>query len=200
MDRLMETVKIINKLNVKDVLDVGCRDCSLRNLLSAKIRCKGLDLYQNINKSVDYVGDVETLDIKSKFDVVVAIDILEHVENPYLVFDKLYSIAKKYIVISLPNTYDLKSKFNFIFFNTLGGKYQFNPSYNQDRHRWMMNCDEIRAFYEKKAADNNLRFSTHLVRYGEIRFNFISLVGKIISCLFGKESTTSSIIGIFEKY
>ena len=52
------------------------------------------------------------LDNKS-FDAVVALDVLEHLENFHLILDEMNRLSKKYIFISLPNSFG--SFFDIIF-------------------------------------------------------------------------------------
>jgi hypothetical protein len=199
LDRVKEASKIINKLDIKNLLDVGCRDCILKSRINQNIQYFGADLFQNDTRSVDYVGDINKIAITEKFDCVVAIDILEHVENPFRLFDKLLELSNNYLIVCLPNTYDLKSKTNFLIKNSLGGKYKFISSNLVDRHRWLMNYDEIKSFYFNKADDNNLLLSFHIVRYGEFRVNLKSIAVKFVSIILGKQLTTSSIICVFQK-
>ncbi len=200
MDRIIETQKIINQLNdVKTLLDVGCRDTILKNGLKHQIEYYGCDLYQNKYNNVTYVGDITKIKIDKKFDCVCALDILEHVDDPYTLIEKLFDLTNKYLIVSLPNIYDLKSKYKYVFKNTLGGKYKFNTTNQEDRHRWIMNYDEIINFLQFYAKKYNTSLTIYDIRYGDIKFNIVSLIGILLRFLFSKKSTTSAIIGVFSK-
>src|SRR5687768_5928585 len=148
MSRIGFAASILKPLAPRSILDIGCRDSSLANLLPAA-EYAGADLRPG--PRVKYVGDVTRMQMDQTFDAVVALDILEHLENPSEMFDRLVPLADRWLLISLPNSYDLKSRLKFAVKGQLGGKYVFSEAHPQDRHRWLMNRDEINAFAKAKA-------------------------------------------------
>lgn len=93
------------------VLDVGCRTGQLKHVLPSKdIYYCGLDLVS----PADVIGNLEVgLPFKNeKFDVVVALDVLEHTDNIWNAFRELCRVARQYCVITLPNIYDLNTASN----------------------------------------------------------------------------------------
>ena len=89
------------------VLDVGCRSGNLKYALpSGAVYYYGLDLFP----PADVLGNLGTgLPFKNvSFDTVVALDVLEHTDNIHRAFGELCRIARKYVLIILPNVYDLK--------------------------------------------------------------------------------------------
>src|SRR5215210_3282913 len=129
MGRIQFAAEILRPLAPKSVLDVGCRDGSLADLLPGTDYA-GADLRSG--PRVKYVGDVARLQLEEKFDAVVALDILEHLENPSEMFDRLAPLADRWLLISLPNCYDLKSRLKFAIKGQLGGKYVFSEAHPQD--------------------------------------------------------------------
>jgi len=200
LDRLKFAGHILKELkDINTVLDVGCREGLLRSWLPDRIRYFGNDLFQNSTGTVDYVGDISNLDVASKFDVIVALDILEHVEQPSIVFDKLYSLANVALVVSLPNCYGLKSRLNFAFNGQLGGKYEFTSALVMDRHRWIMSRPEIIKFYlDKGVQHGSLAVSTLDMKYGDPNGKFISKLRSVFRIL-PLNLCTETVFGVFVK-
>lgn len=198
MYRIAEVADIISKTGVRSVLDVGCRDCVLKKYISPEIKYYGNDLFQNKDGTVQYVGDINTLTIDKKFDCVTAIDILEHADDPYSIFDSLVSLSDHVLIINLPNCYALKSIYKFLVKGHLGDKYNFGVQNSLDRHRWLMNYKEICNFYYYKAKEHKLTISTLPIKYGSNKLNIVSLLGNV-SRLLPDRLITESVIGIFEK-
>jgi|SRR3989344_731336 len=124
--RLLQTIKPIR---ARKILDVGCGEgFTLVKIKQARIGeiYEGIDnssaalklgkkLYPklNINK-----GDIYNLPYNdASFDLVICTEVLEHLEHPEKAVKELARVAKKYIVISVPN-----EPF-FILSNFLRGKY-----------------------------------------------------------------------------
>lgn len=124
-----EVYSLLFPLKVKSILDVGCGEgITLDNFRKKKIGEKlyGIDYsdealkigrkiypYLNLKK-----GDI--YDIKEKnnsFDLVMATEVLEHLDNPQKALKELIRVSKKYVLLSVPN-----EPF-FIGANFLRGKY-----------------------------------------------------------------------------
>lgn len=103
---------ILRPLAPRSILEVGCRDASLADLLPAADYA-GADMVADAKGRVKYVGDVMEVSFERTFDAVVALDILEHLDRPGDLFDRLVDVSERLILISLPNTYDLKSRVQF---------------------------------------------------------------------------------------
>lgn len=200
MYRVEVVAKIINKIKIKSILDVGCRDSVLKKYISSEIEYSGNDLFQNDNDSVKYVGDILKIDIPvNAFECVTALDILEHTDDPYTIFDKIAGISTKYLIINLPNCYDLKSIWKFVLIGHLGGKYKFDVRNQLDRHRWLMNYKEIEKFYLFKAKEKQYNVTIIPLYYGSDNLTFTSIFGKIFRYVLPKRLVTSSVVGLFER-
>lgn len=200
MYRVEEVAYIINEIKVNSLLDVGCRDCILKKHISDDIEYSGNDLFQNEYNSVRYIGDILNIEIPLKsFDCVTALDILEHTDDPYTIFNKLDTISSKYLIINLPNCYDLKSMWKFVIKGHLGGKYKFDVRNQMDRHRWLMNYKEIERFYQFKAKEKGYNLTLVPLYYGSEKVTFTAVIGRFLTYLLPKRMITSSVVGIFEK-
>lgn len=200
MSRIRTTGAIIQSLpDVKSLLDVGCRDGILREAIPAEVDYFGCDLFA-VGDHVRYVGDFAIMEFSRKFDVVTANDVLEHLDQPHAAFDKLASLADRCVIVSLPNCYDLKSRYKFAVKGRLGGKYDFGHENTLDRHRWVMGTDEICDFYGFKAKQHGLSLRVHHVRYGSDAARTLSgVMGRVAAAALPSQLATHTIVGEFTK-
>lgn len=199
MSRLTFAAALLAPLGLRSVLDVGCRDAALADDLPG-VDYAGADLAADPRGRVKYVGDITRMAIDRTFDAVVALDILEHLERPSELFDRLVPLADRYLLISFPNTYDLKSRFKFAVRGQLGGKYVFSDQHSEDRHRWLMNRDEILAFFAAKAGKHRLKLQVHDLKYGALKNRGRrALGGRLLSRLLPSRLTSATVFALFEK-
>lgn len=197
MSRNGFAASILKPLAPTSILDIGCRDGSLAELLP-EAEYAGADLRPG--PRVKYVGDVTRMQMDEKFDAVVALDILEHLENPSEMFDRLVALADRWLLISLPNSYDLKSRVQFAIRGHLGGKYVFSEVHPQDRHRWLMNRDEINAFARAKAAAHGLSVRLVDMTFGSSGNRSLpSSAGRLASAVLPRSLSTATVFALFEK-
>lgn len=134
------------------VLDVGCRSGNLAEVLAEMnfdVRYVGLDLHPPAN----VIGRLEAgLPFHDKaFDVVVALDVLEHTDDSYKAFSELCRCAQRFIVITFPNMYELRSRLKFLMGKRPSGKYGLPPEPPVDRHRWIFSLEEAQTFVHFRA-------------------------------------------------
>ena len=151
----------------RNIIDVGCGDTKLltsirKNIISENnnfikyfgVGYKVLNFDNNINiiKKLDFNKENWTKPIKSKFDLILVIDVIEHLENPFLFLKKIKSISSKNskILITVPNIQSYRSRIKFLligkpsaFFNN-----DFNKSYKRDfnHHIWLPAIDLIKYY------------------------------------------------------
>ena len=184
-------------MSIASVLDVGCRDGRLRRLLPGNVRYSGCDLVAG--EHVRYVGDVQSITFDESFDCVIALDLLEHVDDIHALFDRLAGLADQALLVSLPNCYDLKSRLRFALRGRLGGKYELSAAPVLDRHRWIMGYDEIRRFYSAKAMQHGFELTIHDLRYGDSRrLSLTGLLG-LSSRVLGPRLTSECVLGVFQR-
>ena len=129
------------------VLDVGCRSKILQSVLAnGSVRYHGLDLYA----PADVIGNIEQglPFMDALFDTVVALDILEHTDNIYRAFAELCRVSHHYVLIVLPNAYEVTSRIRFMCGQPLSGKYGLPPEPPLDRHRWLFSWNEAKRFIQ----------------------------------------------------
>jgi 2-polyprenyl-3-methyl-5-hydroxy-6-metoxy-1,4-benzoquinol methylase len=112
VDRYMEVTKYTNE---KKVLDLGCGCGYGSNLIS--LNAKSVDAIDNCREAIEYAkenwnndnikyinSDVIKINKNKKYDVVVALEIIEHIKDYILLLNKLASITKEKIIISVPHS------------------------------------------------------------------------------------------------
>lgn len=155
------------KNNFKTILDVGCRDCELKNYVILDVAdYKGCDLFQNKENSVDYVADLEKgLPLANEsFDCVVALDLVEHLNGFQEGIEELLRVTKKDLIIMLPNISHLFFRLKFLFTGSISGKYSLNDETcfkNSDRHRWLTTLPETDKYMSEFCKNKNLRFEKY---------------------------------------
>ena len=198
--RINAAASVLGDLDIGSLLDVGCRGCEAKRVVQPGVRYYGNDLFQNDTAEVDFVGDVLQTDFDRTFDCVMALDVDEHVDDPYRLMDKLIGLADRHVIVSLPNVYDLLHKYDFVFKNTLGSKYRFGVENSLDRHRWLMNREEIRRFYAHYAEKYGLGLETRDLMIGVDSAKPASrMAARLITALFGKDVMTRTIMGVFSR-
>ncbi|HEX6072710.1 MAG TPA: class I SAM-dependent methyltransferase [Sphingomicrobium sp.] len=196
MSRVRFAAKIIAPLEPKSILDVGCRDAELAIYLP-NAEYHGADLFPG--ERVTYIGDITRMTIDRSFDAVVACDILEHLDDPSLMFDRLLPLAERHFLISLPNTYGLKSIAGMIR-GDMGGKYRFTEEAPQDRHRWLMGRAEIHAFARAKAKKHRLALELFDLTYGSSGNQTMTAIGgRMLSALLPRRFTTDTVFALFSR-
>lgn len=132
------------------VLDVGCRGKGLKQALEGfvnQIRYVGFDLHP----PADVLADLEKgLPFRDKaFDVVVALDVLEHIDALHGAFEEICRISSNFVILTLPNMYELRARLKFLTGRPLSGKYGLPITPPLDRHRWLFSLREAREFVHK---------------------------------------------------
>ncbi len=146
MRRLDDCAALIDsKLTNYELLDVGCRTKDLKPLLRSCKRYQGLDMESthevigcNLEEGIPLPDD--------SFDIVVALDVVEHLEHAHFIIQDMMRVARKGIVVSLPNMYYWSFRWNFLLGRGISGKYTFPPSPPVDRHRWILSYQESVEF------------------------------------------------------
>ena len=121
------------------LLDAGCRGCELRPHVEDRARYVGVDLMQNAAGSVDHVGDIARgLPFPDRsFDYVVALDVLEHMDDFHAGMTELARVTRERLVVVLPNYAHLNVRWRFLRHGGLGNKYELPLGTVADRHRWV---------------------------------------------------------------
>ncbi|MBK8163347.1 MAG: methyltransferase domain-containing protein [Gammaproteobacteria bacterium] len=145
-------------VNNKSLLDVGCRGCELKSYVGDVVAYKGVDLFQNPSNSVDYVLDVENgLPMEnSSSDYVVALDLVEHLNDFQGGLEELLRVAREKLIVMLPNMAHWVFRKEFLFHGRIGAKYDLSYGMGKDRHRWFTVLPQTDEYIKRFCDENNL--------------------------------------------
>lgn len=113
--RFFETTSsLVRSLDVRSTLDAGCgegvmlhhiaRDHGLSSLGLDLDRLRLLLARERLPASLLTAGNVQSMPFQeSAFDLVLMLEVLEHVGNPTLALDEAYRITRRYFIGSVPN-------------------------------------------------------------------------------------------------
>jgi hypothetical protein len=156
------------------VLDVGCRTRELEQALADRpVSYIGLDLTPPADVVADLGEGIPLPDDTA--DVVVALDVLEHVDGIYEAFAELCRVAHRHIVISLPNAYVLKHRWRQLR-GRVAAKYGLPTEPPPDRHRWLFPLTDARRFCRYRAELAGWKVITEAVVVGPRRRRIEPLV------------------------
>ncbi len=169
MRRLADCAALIeSKVTDYELLDVGCRTKDLKPLLRGCRRYQGLDMDDepevigcNLEEGIPMPDD--------SFDIAVALDVVEHLENAHFIVKDMMRVARKGIVVSLPNMYYWSFRWNFLRGRGISGKYTFPPMPPVDRHRWILSYDESVEFMRGLAGKSNIEVHMVMPQRGRLK-------------------------------
>lgn len=111
--------EIINSLPIKNIIDFGCGDGGILDIIKNDLNYTGIDIsptqiklakekMRELNKKnvTLHVGNVLELNSSdNSFDAAMSCDVVEHVLSVKKIFEQLKRVVKKdgYIIISIPN-------------------------------------------------------------------------------------------------
>jgi SAM-dependent methyltransferase len=134
----------------ESVLDIGCRGRELRDHLPPGVAYIGMDL----EAPADIIASAEErLPFEDdSFDSVVLADVLEHLNDPHAAFDEAMRVARKSVVVLLPNLFTLFIRLHYLVRGRMPSeKYTLGVQPSDDRHRWVLNFEQARAFTHGRA-------------------------------------------------
>lgn len=153
----------------RTVLDVGCRDAVLKNYLACDLKYTGVDICPG--PYVDHVCNIENgIPLEtSSYDVVFALDVLEHTNDIFSVFEELVRIARLQIIVSLPNMYHWRFRLRYLFGCEMG-KYILPLEPIVDRHRWLTSYRTTHNFCHHMAKKYSLKLQERYLFGGRRSF------------------------------
>lgn len=126
-------------------------------------------------------------------DVVVALDVLEHLESFHRRLAQIRDLAGRHAILALPNMYHYLHRLRFFRGRSLGAKYALGPVRQPDRHRWIFTLGEaVSLLTTTFPAD-----SWHLSFHGQ-RPSYRRWWAKAVdaSLLLGADSTCFTLFAI----
>lgn len=123
--RLKTVLKWVKDLpKNSEILDLGCgigiaglalKEIGFKEIVGVDINEKQIKIAKKFYKKV-YKIDCNRLNIKGKFNLILALNIIEHLESPNIFLKKIYHLLsdKGYLILSLPNEIWFRKLFNLI--------------------------------------------------------------------------------------
>ncbi len=137
------------------LLDVGCFEAPLRDILEG-VEYTGIDVAGKPDIRLNLENCTRLTFATGAFQCVLCIDVLEHLDNMHAIFDEIIRVAKRYIIISLPNCWRdarrpiERGRGTF-------AHYGLPVDPPMDRHKWFFNYTQAREFLERQSQKNFLR-------------------------------------------
>ena len=142
--RLSGIVRAFPQIRDGVLVDVGCRRASGQVRPDRNLRYYGLDRIGTADVLADLAQGLPFVD--QGVDIVLALDVLEHVDDIHAAFAEVCRVASRLVAITLPNVYEIKGRWRFLRGAPLSGKYGLPDEAPPDRHRWIFSLDEARRF------------------------------------------------------
>ena len=101
--RLKAILKILKKLPSGKIIDLGCMDDYLLKRIPKRFDYQGYDENPLCKNERIIKGRVEDLSKNKKFDIVMATEVLEHVDNPVEAINTLKQLSNRFVLVSVPN-------------------------------------------------------------------------------------------------
>lgn len=136
------------------LLDVGCDEAVLREFVGPE-RYTGIDISDAADIRLNLM-EADRLPFEDgAFDVVTCTDVLEHLENLHVIFDELVRVAKRHVLVSLPNNWNSARR---QLRRGKGGIAHYGLPLEKpiDRHRWFFSLLEARDFLMAGAERHGL--------------------------------------------
>lgn len=129
----------------KRILDVGCDYNTLKKIVGDKVL--GVDLYGAPDIKIDFEKEQLRQFRDQEFDFVVCTEVLEHLDNLHAMTAELLRVSKRYVLVSLPNSHSIFTKWNILFHGHAGKFYGLPLDQPEDRHRWFFSYNDVDRFF-----------------------------------------------------
>ena len=183
------------------ILDIGCGHGGVcHKLIEKGFHVSGVEINQEAiaslkkkNFNVIECDITKKLNVKEKFEVVLLLDILEHLFDPYLLLEESKKITSKngYIIATIPLYFDLVDRFKILFTGSVIS--MDNLCYGQEFYEKFRsyNYDHIRFFRPKEVFEmgNNLGLKLDKVEYQVTGYGGKNLLLKFLTKLVANKYT-----------
>ena len=179
LQRFIEAVQLAGS-DYESVLDIGCRDKILKDFIIKEAKYQGID-YKDSNEILGHNLEYGIPFEDNSFDIVFALDVLEHVENIHFLFDEILRVTRLEAIVALPNMSYWKFRLRFLKGKDISDKYIFSPVKVLDRHRWLTSYNSAIKFVSENAKGNDVTIKRGFYQY---RSRILSLIDSFFSRKF----------------
>ena len=174
-------IKSLNESQL-EIIDLGARDQILKKFLPTNCNYTGVDKFKNGNNNLIINLDENFNQITKKYDIVCALDIIEHVDDPIKLISNCKKICKKIIYLNIPNAAYYSFRLKFLFFGDLTNQFHFSGDSNDDRHRWFTNYTNTLNFL-KKISDDDYNITLNKVYKTRNKLKLLNLLERFLGKL-----------------
>ena len=151
-DRFIKAVNMISDNQYRTILDIGCRDKILKKYLNENVIYQGID-FEESHEVIAYNLEEGIPFPDNSFDVVFALDVLEHVENIHFLFSEILRVTKKEAIVALPNMSYWKFRLRYLKGKDISDKYVLPANKVLDRHRWLTSYNSSKNLIKKLSGN-----------------------------------------------
>lgn len=137
----------------ESVLDVGCYEAPLRDILPKNVAYTGIDIAGNPDITLNLEECDQLPFDDNSFRNVICIEVLEHLNRLHFIIDEIFRVAQKEVIISLPNCW-ASARTPIERGNGSIAHYGLPIEAPIDRHKWFMNVSEIHSFFTNYAQSH----------------------------------------------
>ncbi|NBB80755.1 MAG: methyltransferase domain-containing protein [Verrucomicrobia bacterium] len=150
------------------VLDIGCYEAPIRTIIDASVEYTGVDIVGDPDIELN-LEECDCLPFQdSSYHTVICIKVLEHLDCLHRIMDELFRVAKKEVIVSLPNCWN-SARTPIARGSGTIAHYGLPLERPVDRHKWFLSVTDITEFfcqYSKKILSLNLSISPGLRNSG----------------------------------
>lgn len=166
LPRFSYLARILNREGIElassSVLDLGARRMEIRGQFSPA-RYLAIDFDPGLppQPHLRHHDLEQDLPAELAADVVIALDVLEHLESFHRRLAQIRDLAGKHAILALPNMYHYLHRLRFVRGCSLGAKYALGPVRLPDRHRWIFTLAEAVSLLTATFPADSWRLSFH---------------------------------------
>ncbi len=128
------------------ILDVGCYEAPLRELLPNE-EYYGVDIVGNPDQVINLEQSEKLPFEDGSFNCVICIEVLEHLNNLHAMYQELFRVSSRDVIVSLPNCWcGARGKIE----KGRGEILHYGLPHEKpvDRHKWFFNVTQVVDFFE----------------------------------------------------
>ena len=163
-DRFIKAVNMISDNQYRTILDIGCRDKILKKYLNENVIYQGID-FEESHEVIAYNLEEGIPFPDNSFDVVFALDVLEHVENIHFLFSEILRVTKKEAIVALPNMSYWKFRLRYLKGKDISDKYVLPANKVLDRHRWLTSYNSSKNLIKKLSGNLQIVEKKYFYQY-----------------------------------
>lgn len=186
------------------ILDVGCDQNYLKQRLGGKVY--GVDISGTPDRIVNLEEEALSFVADKEYEMVVCMEVLEHLDNLHFMMDELLRVSSRYVLISLPNATSTSRVLGILRTGKNGKFYGLPYRKPVDRHKWFFSYTEILNFANHLSVHSEYHAVKTVLHYqvifGNNRSSFrrmYQIVKSYVIRLLGWNNQAQDVFVLFER-